>query len=596
MGKQGAGGSFEALRQLLLMTWQVSGPFIRGKLAAALVLIVLAGIFTALGPVALKAVVDSFGVDGDQYWSSPLVLVIAYVLTQWLARSASEFKGLVYARAERRMARILSEQLFGHIMRLPLQFHLNRRTGAISQSLVNGLDGFQTVLHSAMFMVLPIIMELATTLIVLTKLDDPAFVVMFLLAIVSYAFAFYIAGRSAASAVRAASQGQVEANASMVDNILNYETVKYFTAEKEVGSRVSRALAHAEEQWVTFYRRLAYNGLGVASIFGAFLGAATLYAAQQVATGNMTLGTFVLINTYMLQIAKPIETLGYAVQNVFQGMASLEGMADIYGQRTETGRESAGERLRGPGHLRFQNVTHSYDGGKLVLQNVTFDVPAGKTLGIVGGSGAGKSTILRLLVRLMEPSSGCISLDGISLSDLEVEELRQAIAVVPQDVILLNDTIGYNIGFGSSGSSSVDIERAATLAQLDSFIRSLPHQYETNVGERGVKVSGGERQRIAIARAALKRPRIYVFDEATSSLDSRTEREILRNIREISRESTTLIIAHRLSSVVHADEILVMDQGTIVERGTHEMLLRRHGFYFSLWRAQQTAHVVETAG
>jgi ATP-binding cassette subfamily B protein len=514
-------------------------------------------------------------------------LIGLYVLSQWLARSVGEIRGLVYARAERRMSRTLSERLFAHILRLPLRFHLDRQTGAVTQSLTNGLQGYQLVLHTLVFSVLPVVTELATVVVVLVKLGQPVFLMLFTGAIVCYAVVFTYAARSTMKAARSASAAQVDANGAMTDSILNYETVKYFTAETVVQQRVGGALIRMEEEWVRFYRQFAVNGLCVATIYAIFLGATILYAAREVQRGRISLGTFVLINTYMLQIVRPVELLGYAVQSLSQGVAYLEKMLELFHQKSEDLEKNEGTPLTGPGRLDFESVGVSYRADRTILKDVSFRLPAGKTLGIVGPSGSGKSTIVRLLTRLMEPDDGRILLDGVPASSLSLLSLRKAIAVVPQDTVLFDDTIISNIAFGKPGSSQEDVEQAAKLAHLHDFIMTLPDRYETRVGERGVMLSGGEKQRVSIARAAIKRPRIYVFDEATSSLDSGTEREIARNLEEISRHSTTLVIAHRLSTVVHADEIVVLERGIIVERGTHASLLRQNGRYALLWEAQQ---------
>ncbi|HEY8508954.1 MAG TPA: ATP-binding cassette domain-containing protein, partial [Steroidobacteraceae bacterium] len=305
--------------------------------------------------------------------------------------------------------------------------------------------------------------------------------------------------------------------------------------------------------------------------------------------GRMTVGTFVLVNTYMIQLVTPLEQIGYAMQSLSQGYAFLGKMLDLFRQKPEPGASGDGQTLGegSPGALTFEHVSVSYRADRAVLNDVSFEVPPGKTVGIVGASGAGKSTLVRLLVRLIEPDGGRILLDGMPITSLSLPALRQAIAVVPQDTVLFNDTIGFNIGFGKRGSTQEEIEAAARVAHLHDFIMKLPEGYATRVGERGLKLSGGEKQRVSIARAALKRPRIYVFDEATSSLDSRTEQEILTNLRELSRHATTLVIAHRLSTIVHADEIVVLHDGVIVERGTHAALLALGGRYASLWHAQQ---------
>lgn len=377
----------------------------------------------------------------------------------------------------------------------------------------------------------------------------------------------------------------------MTDSILNYETVKYFTAESIVQEKVSQALSRTEIEWVGFYRQYAASGVGVATIFATFLAINVLYAAHEVQAARMTVGDFVLVNTYMLQVVRPVEMLGYAMQGLAQGVAMLDKMLALFRETPELQRTDDRLPLGGSGKLEFDAVSLSYRSNRSVLKCVSFRVPAGKTLGVVGASGSGKSTLVRLLMRLFEPDAGRILVDGVPISELSLPKLRQSIAVVPQDTVLFDDTIAYNIAFGRAGSTFEEIAAAARLAHLHDFIMSLPEQYDTRVGERGVKLSGGERQRVSIARATIKRPRIYVFDEATSSLDSHTEREILRNLQEVARDSTTLVIAHRLSTVVQADEIVVLDGGVIVEQGTHMALLRQKGRYAALWAAQQPGSV-----
>jgi ABC-type transport system involved in Fe-S cluster assembly fused permease/ATPase subunit len=576
-----------SLREVMALIWTDANGFIRFRLVVALLLIVAASAMTALGPVALKLVVDGFTGHERGAGISAVSLIGLYVLSQWLARTVGEIRGLVYARAERRMSRMLSERLFAHVMRLPLRFHLERQTGAINQVLNNGLNGYQMVLHTLVFTILPVATELGTIVVVLSRLDQPVFLGFFSGALVAYAVVFWYSAYTIMAAAHAASASQVNATAVMTDSILNYETVKYFTAESIVQERVSRALTQTEDGWVGFYRRYAYNGLGVATIFAGFLAVTILYAAHEVQGGRMTVGSFVLVNTYMLQVVRPVEMLGYAMQSLSQGLAFLGKMFEIFREKPEPWTADISPAGGGAGTLDFEAVGVSYRPDRVILKDVNFALPAGRTLGVVGGSGAGKSTLVRLLARLIDPDTGRILLDGIPIAELPLSAVRQSIAVVPQDTVLFNDTIGYNIAFGKAGSTQAEVEHAARLAHLHDFIMSLPDGYDTKVGERGVKLSGGEKQRVSIARAAIKRPRIYVFDEATSSLDSNTEREILRNLREISRFSTTLVIAHRLSTVVHADEIVVLEGGTIVERGSHAALLRQGGRYASLWEAQQ---------
>jgi ABC-type multidrug transport system fused ATPase/permease subunit len=557
------------------------------RLAVVLGLLVGGALSTALAPVALKRAVDALTRPGTRARGGVAVWIAAYVLGLGLARGLGQVRAFVYARAERRLFRRMSERLFAHVLRLPLAFHLARETGAVSQTLDNGLQGCELLLRHLSTAIVPAAIELCTVLVVLAALRQPPLVVLFSLAIAAYAGVFGASATRISRAARSAAAARVAASAVMTDGILNAETVKLLGAESSVGERVERALLGAESGWVDFARRFAGSGLAVAALFVAFLTVALTNSAHEALSGRLTVGGFVLVSAYLLQLVRPVEMLGFALQGLSQGVGLLGKLVELLREPEERDEPAALARApRFSGELEFSHVTFSYGGDRPVLDDISFRVPAGHTLGIVGASGAGKSTILRLLVRLLEPDGGAIRLDGISITELPLSELRAAVAVVPQEAGLLNDTIGRNIALARSGCTCEEVEAAARAASLDEWVRTLPKGYGSWVGERGAKLSGGERQRVAIARAALRRPAVYAFDEATSSLDGLTERRILASLEEIAGSRTALVIAHRLSAVVHADEILVLRGGRVVERGRHPELLAAGGVYATLWRAQ----------
>lgn len=580
------------MKELMTSLWEQASPFVRFRLACALLLVAAASILSAMGPLALKAAVDGLnGAHAGPGRSRIGVFLALYVASQWLARSAEEIKGVLFARAERRLLRTLSERLFGHLMRLPFRFHLERRTGAVSQILDNGVQGCQLILHHAVFTLLPVAVELATIFTVLLRLAEPVLVALFCGALLVYAGAFALAVASVARLADGASAASIDSNAAMIDGLLCIEPVKCFAAEPLALQRVSLSLSRTETRWVEFYRRYSLNGLGVAGIFAAFLAATTGYALHEVFRGAMTLGGFVLVGTYTLQVVRPVEMLGYAVQGLSQGMALARRMLQVLRLAPEGQLGRGVARARIAGEIEFRNVSAAYGVRRQALNDVSFRVAAGASLAIVGASGSGKSTIARLLLRLLEPERGTVLIDGVPVEDWPLSRLRSLVSVVPQDTVLFDDTIAYNIALGKCEATAAEIEQAARLAHLHEFIASLPDGYETRVGERGIQLSGGERQRLSIARAAIRRPRIYVLDEATSSLDTCTERQILRDLLGLSRHCTTVLIAHRLSTIMHADEIAVLQAGSIIERGAHESLLREKGCYAALWEAQQRGSI-----
>jgi ABC-type transport system involved in Fe-S cluster assembly fused permease/ATPase subunit len=583
------------LREFLELFKSVATPFVRRRLAGSLIIALAVSSFVSAGPLALKWIVDSIAAPSPPAIQFLLLLAGVYVVTQWLNRILGSVQAYVQAQADRRVYRMLSDRLFDHVIRLPLKYHLGRRTGAVNETLTNGLMGYQMVQQVLLMSIIPVVVQLCAVSAVLVSLGQGTILVLFCCSVLGYGAAFAYGSIQGNQAARQVSAGQIEARALMTDSILNYETVKYFTAEAVIRARLDEALLQSEGHWMRYFSKRAWNTVLVASVFTVFLGATTAYSVIEVAAGRMTTGTFVLVNAYLLQLVGPIETIGAATQTLAQGFAFLEKMVELFRERAEPPSSEDAAPLNGPGKLTFDNVSVGYSADRPTLRDVSFELAAGKTLGIVGASGAGKSTLVRLLTRLMDPDSGRILIDDVPVGDSGIASVRAAIAVVPQDTVLFNDTIAYNISFGRPGCTQAEIEEAATLAELHEFITKLPDGYRTRVGERGVRLSGGEKQRVSIARAALKCPKIFVFDEATSSLDSRTERDILTNLRRLAAHSTTLVIAHRLSTVVHADRIIVLHGGAVVEHGTHEELLRSGGRYADLWSAQQQQVAPERA-
>lgn len=583
----GVGRRLRNFRSSTTLFWDIADNFVKARFALALLFILVSSVLAAAAPVFLKLIVDRFAdTAAEAFYLVPVILIAAYILIQGLGRVFAELRWFAFGTGEQRIYRRLSRRMFAHVMQLPLGFHLERKTGALSQTLAQGLFGYRLILNHAVFTVLPVAIQLIAIGAVVIHLYESLFLAVFAASLVAYAVTFAVGAQRIMGPAEAASTATVDANAVLTDGILNYETVKYFNAEGHVNGCYDDALARTEDQWRLFYTRRTTNGLVVAVIFTLSLGATVGFAAQQTARGVMTVGDFVLINTYMLQIIAPLEMLGFAVRDIAQGSAFLAKLLDLLRRAPETD-EGVALPADGRGELVLDGVNFAYRSDRPILKDVSLRIPPGKTVAIVGPSGSGKSSLIRLLVRLYEPSAGQIRLDGTPVADVALPALRQAIAVVPQDTVLFNDTIAYNIGVGRQGSTRGEVEHAARLAHIHDFVMSQPGGYDTLVGERGLKLSGGEKQRVAIARAAMKQPRLFVFDEATSSLDTRTERDILKNLIEVARSTTTLIIAHRLSTVVHADEIVVLKYGEIVERGPHRTLLERDGVYACMWRAQQ---------
>jgi len=626
----------DSLYKASKLAWAEVDDFILKRLILTICLLLGVSLLLALAPLALKLAIDAL--TSNQWITldltplsidntvplGPALLLLLYIFCLWGGRSLSELREYIFGTADQRLHRRLSRHLFSHIMMLPMAFHLDRKTGALNQILGQGLAGYSLMLNHMVFNILPIAIELIIIMTIMASLFKPVFLIILGLTTFAYGAAFTLGMSRISGPIQNVADAQIKTFSALTDSLLNYETIKYFTAEQPVNDKYDCYLAKSERQWAIFLGRKSMNGLLIAGIFALSLGSSIIIASEEVRQGHMTIGGFILINSYMLQIIRPLEILGGAFRDMTQATAFIDKMMIILNQKTE-------DHLTGPkrslchimpifqnnsekqektlplakgsvnqrDHLEFNRVTFSYETPSPsrhhalapiinpVLKEISFTVKEGKTLAIVGKSGAGKSSLIRLLTRLYDPDLGEIYFKGQSIEDIPLALLRKTIAIVPQDVILFNDSIASNIAFGKRGCSMEDIKRAAGLAHIHDFIINSPEGYQTQVGERGLKLSGGEKQRISLARAILKDPQIFVFDEATSSLDAATEQDILRNLINISKGVTSLIITHRLSTIIQADQILVLDQGAIIERGTHHSLMMKNGHYAHMWRSQQ---------
>jgi ATP-binding cassette subfamily B protein len=504
------------------------------------------------------------------------------VLTQW--------RDGIFARVAMHAVRKLAYLTFIHMHELSLRFHLERKTGGLTRVLERGRLGIEVIVRMVILQLVPTVVEVTLLMAVLLWQFDWRYVVVTMITVVVYMYYTYIATEWRIEIRRKMNESDTEANAKAIDSLLNYETVKYFSAEEREATRYDRSMERYERNSVKTYTSLAVLNSGQAIIFTVGLTATMLMCAVGVRNGTNTVGDFVMVNAMMIQLYQPLNFMGMVYREIKQAVIDIEKMFSVLSRNPEIKDvPGATPLIVTSGHVRFDDVRFSYDPERPILKGLSFEVPAGKTVAIVGPSGAGKSTISRLLFRLYDVSGGRILIDGQDIRKVTQSSLRASIGMVPQDTVLFNDTIRYNIRYGRWEASDAEVEAAAQLAQIDGFIRMSQKGYETQVGERGLKLSGGEKQRVAIARTILKGPPILVLDEATSALDSHTEHEIQEALERVSRNRTSLVIAHRLSTIVGADDIIVLDQGKIAERGTHTQLLASGGLYASMWNRQREA-------
>jgi ATP-binding cassette subfamily B protein len=597
---QARSGQLGVLRELLPYVWPAGRPDLRLRVVMALAALVLAKVITLAVPVAYKTAVDLLTgqASGEQIRdlsalglaAVPAFLIFAYGVGRVLMVLFAQFRDVWFTVVAQNAVRALANKTFRHLHALSLRFHLERRTGGLSRVIERGVNGVDTIVRMAVLNSIPTAVELAMISALVAWYFGWIYVVVVLVTVALYVWFTFWASERRIAIRRDMNESDTEAHSKAVDSLLNYETVKYFGNEELEARRFDSSMARYERAAIRTYTSLGLLNSGQAVIFTAGMVACMLLAARDVTQGALTVGDFVMINAILIQLYLPLNFMGMVYREIKQGLIDIETMFALLHERPEIVDRPGARPLRvTKGEITFDNVSFAYDPERPILKNVSFTVPAGRMVAIVGPSGAGKSTISRILFRFYELTGGRVLIDGQDIRDVTQSSLRAAIGMVPQDTVLFNDTIEYNIRYGKPEATPAEVREAARLAQIHDFIMSLPQGYESLVGERGLKLSGGEKQRVAIARTILKAPPILMLDEATSALDSHTEREIQDALERVARERTSLVIAHRLSTVVHADNIIVLDQGEIVEQGTHPALLAKGGLYAGLWARQREA-------
>ncbi len=594
------GQTASTIRNLWPFMWPADRPDLKLRVVWAMVVLILAKVITVLVPYFYKWATDALNSEpGLPDWIPPfllvpVMLVIAYNVGRVMVVGFNNLRDAAFASVGQYAVRQMATLVFRHMHALSLRYHLARRTGGLSRVIERGTKGIEAIVRFTILNGGPTLIEFAFMAAVIWYQFGFVYVAIISVMIWLYVWFSVRASDWRINIRKDMNTNDTDANSKAVDSLLNFETVKYFGNEEMEARRFDSSMEKYERAATKVWTSLAWLNFGQAVILGLGMGACMILSAMAVQRGEQTLGDFVLINALLLQLSIPLNFIGFIYREIRQGFTDLEAMFDLLGEEKEIEDKPGAKDLDiRNGAIRFENVNFHYDPDRAILKNVSFEVPAGKTVAIVGPSGAGKSTISRLLFRFYDVTGGAITIDGQDIRDITQKSLRFAIGMVPQDTVLFNDTIAYNIRYGRVDASEADVEQAAEMAQIGNFIKSLPAGYQTQVGERGLKLSGGEKQRVAISRTLLKAPPILILDEATSALDTQTEREIQSALDLVSKNRTTVVIAHRLSTVISADEIIVLKAGEIAERGTHKALIRKKGLYAEMWDRQREANEAE---
>ncbi|HEY4114491.1 MAG TPA: ABC transporter ATP-binding protein/permease [Rhizomicrobium sp.] len=587
--------SLKPLGLLMPYLWPRGRPDLKARVVFSMLSLVLAKVITVFVPWLFGRTVDTLSPKHAAAIAIivPLTLIAAYTIARILMQAFAQLRDGIFAKVAYYALRRVAVETFTHVHTLSLRFHLERKTGGLSRVIERGTKGIDTLLSFAIFSIFPTILELAFVTGIMLWKFDVWFAAVTVAMVVLYIWFTFAITRWRVKFRRMMNDSDTEANTKAVDSLLNYETVKYFNAEAHEARRFDASMERYAKASIKTQTSLSILNTGQAAIMAIGLASVMALSVLGIKAGRFTIGDLVMANAYLIQLYVPLNLLGTVYREITQALVDMESMFRLLHQPQEVvDKPGAKPLMVTGGEIVFDDVVFAYEPERIVLKGVSFKVPAGKTVAVVGPSGAGKSTISRILYRFYDIKSGRVTIDGQDIRDVTQTSLREKIGIVPQDTVLFNDTVRYNIGYGRIGANEADIKRAAAMAQIDPFIRELPKGYESMVGERGLKLSGGEKQRVAIARTILKNPPILLLDEATSALDTHTEREIQGALKEVSRNRTTLVIAHRLSTVVDADEILVLDHGEIVERGRHSELVTRGGHYASMWNKQKEAAAV----